>query len=254
MIEAAALERVVNFARAVGGDDDDRRLGRRHDADLRNRHLEVGQDLEQIGFEGLVGAVDLVDQQHRGPVDARLERLQERALDEIALREDVVLDAILVMLAGGLGEPDRHHLRGIVPFIDRARDVEALVALQADQLSAERGGENLGDLGLADAGFAFEEQRAPKPQAQEKNRRQRAVADVGSCSRATPEFRRSRPEGPAFARTRKTPRQRMRRRTLRKRGAAGSSPASTIVGSSFLSRLQAAATARFAITPMRCAR
>ena len=91
-----------------------------------------------------------------------------------------MLDAILVMLAGGLGQPDRHHLRGIVPFVDRARDVEALVTLQADQLSAERGGENLGDLGLADAGLALEEQRPTKPQAQEKNRRQRAVADVGS--------------------------------------------------------------------------
>ncbi len=77
MIETTALERVVNFARAVGGDDDDRRFGRRHDADLRNRHLEVGQDLEQISFEGLIGAVDLIDQQHRRPVDAGLQRLQE---------------------------------------------------------------------------------------------------------------------------------------------------------------------------------
>ena len=70
-----------------------------------------------------------------------------------------MLDAILVVLAGGLGEPDRHHLRRIVPLVDRARDIEAFVALQADQLSIERGGENLGDLGLADARLAFEKQR-----------------------------------------------------------------------------------------------
>ena len=90
-----------------------------------------------------------------------------------------MLDALLVVLARGLGEPDRHHLRGIVPFVDRGRDVEALVALQADQLAPERRGEHLGDLGLADARLAFEKQRPAEAQAQEHDRRQRAVGDVG---------------------------------------------------------------------------
>ena len=35
--------------------------------------------------------------------------------------------------------------------------VEPFVALQPDQLGAVHGGERLGDLGLADAGFAFEQ-------------------------------------------------------------------------------------------------
>ena len=91
------------------------------DADFRDGHLEVGQDFEQKGLERLVGAVDLVDQQHRRAADARLQRLQQRPLDQIALGKDVVLDAVLVVLAGGLGEADRHHLRGIVPFVDRGR-------------------------------------------------------------------------------------------------------------------------------------
>ena len=89
-----------------------------------------------------------------------------------------MLDAVLVVLAGGLGEPDRHHLRGIVPLVDRGGDVETLVALQADQLAAERGGEHLGDLGLADARLAFEQQRPAEPQAQEHDRRQRALGDI----------------------------------------------------------------------------
>ena len=97
-----------------------------------------------------------------------------------------MLDAILVVLAGGLGEPDRHHLRGIVPFIDRARDIEAFVALQADQLSAERGGEHLRDLRLADARLAFEKQRPPEAQAQEDDGRQRAVADIRGAAAAAP--------------------------------------------------------------------
>ena len=41
-----------------------RRVGA-HRAELGNRQLEVRQQLQQIGLEGLVGAVDLVDQQHR---------------------------------------------------------------------------------------------------------------------------------------------------------------------------------------------
>src|SRR5436190_2245880 len=79
VIEAAALQRVVDLARAVARDDDDRRrLGRGLDgAKLGDRQLVLGQDLEQERVERLVGAIELVDQEHRR---ARLrQRLQQRA-------------------------------------------------------------------------------------------------------------------------------------------------------------------------------
>ena len=41
------------------------RLAALHGAELGDRQLEVRQQLEQVGLERLVGAVDLVDQQHR---------------------------------------------------------------------------------------------------------------------------------------------------------------------------------------------
>ena len=82
MIETAALERVVDFARAVRGDHDDRRMLRLDGAELGDRDLEVGQHFEQERFERLVGAVELVDQQHRRAGGIGLERLQQRALDE----------------------------------------------------------------------------------------------------------------------------------------------------------------------------
>ena len=41
---------------------------------------------------------------------------------------------------------------------------------------AEAGGEDLGELRLADAGLAFEEQRAPELEREEDGRRERAVA------------------------------------------------------------------------------
>ena len=65
VVEAAALQRVVDLAGAVGGDDDDRRLGGLDRAEFGDRHLEVGQDFQQERLEGLVGAVEFVDQEDR---------------------------------------------------------------------------------------------------------------------------------------------------------------------------------------------
>ena len=84
----------------------------------------------------------------------------------------------LVALAFRFGEADGDHLRAVIPLIDRGGDVEPLVALQADQLAAERLRQHLGDLGLADAGLAFEEDRPAHAQREIQHRRQRAVGDI----------------------------------------------------------------------------
>ena len=193
VIEAAALERVVDFAGAVGGDDDDRRMLGLDRAELGDGDLEVGQHFEQERLERLVAAVELVDQQHRRAGGIRLERLQQRPLDQEALGEHVVLDALAVVLALRLGGADRDHLRGVVPLVDRGRDVEALVALQPDQPAAERLRQHLGDLGLADAGLAFEEDRPAHLQRQEQHGRERAVGEIVGRRRAASAWRRSRP-------------------------------------------------------------
>ena len=65
----------------------DHRLDR---AEFRNRDLEVRQQFEQKRLEFLVGAIDLVNQQHR-----RLrapDRRQQRALEQILFGEDLLLD------------------------------------------------------------------------------------------------------------------------------------------------------------------
>jgi hypothetical protein len=67
VVEAAPLEGVVDLAGAVGGEHHHRRRRRADGADLGDGDLEVGQHLEQEGLELLVGAVQLVDQQHRRP-------------------------------------------------------------------------------------------------------------------------------------------------------------------------------------------
>ena len=165
VIEAAPLQRVVDLARAVGGDDDDRRLFGLDGAELRHRHLEVGQDLQQERLEGLVGAVELVDQEHGRGARLAGQRFQHRPADQVFFGEDVALHVGAVDVAGRFLHADLDHLRGVVPLVDRRRDVETFIALQPDQPAAERARQHLGDLGLADARLAFEEQRPAHAQA-----------------------------------------------------------------------------------------
>ena len=181
VVEAAPLERVVDLAGPVRGQDDPRRRLGPDRADLRDRDLEVGQDLEQIRLELLVGPVDLVDEQDgRDPV-GRLERLEERPADQEVLAEDVVRRRVL-RLAARLEQPDLEHLARVVPLVDGRVDVEPLVALEPDQAGAERCGQDLRQLGLADPGLALEQQRATELQGEEDGRR-RAIGP--RCSRGS---------------------------------------------------------------------
>ena len=90
VVQAAPLQCVVDLARPVGCEDHARRPLGLDRADLGDRDLEVGQDLEQVRLELLVRAVDLVDQQDRRDTVIGLERLEERPADEELRAEDVV--------------------------------------------------------------------------------------------------------------------------------------------------------------------
>ena len=59
---------------------------RADDAEFGNRDLKVREQLEQEGLEFLVGAVDLVDQQHRRRLTP--DGGEQRPLEQIVLRED----------------------------------------------------------------------------------------------------------------------------------------------------------------------
>ena len=156
---------------------DPRRRVRLDRADLGDRDLEVGQDLEQVGLELLVGPVDLVDEQDRRDAVRRLERLEQRPADEEIGPEDVVGGRVLG-LATSLQQPDLEHLARVVPLVDGRVDVQPLVALEPDQLRAQRGRQDLGELGLADPGLALEQQRTAQLQREEDGRRERSVGDV----------------------------------------------------------------------------
>ena len=76
LIQAPPFDRVVNLARAIRRDHDDRRHLGRDRAQFRNRDLILGEHLEQVRLERRVGAIELVDQQHRRDAVGRRDRLQ----------------------------------------------------------------------------------------------------------------------------------------------------------------------------------
>ena len=169
--EAAALERVVELARPVRREHDGGTALRPHRADLGDRDLEVREHLEEEGLELVVGPVDLVDQEHDRLL--ALDRLEERTPDQVLRPEELLLgDGAL------LGRPDVQELARVVPLVDRVGDVEPLVALEPDQPRAERRGERLRGLRLADARLALEQHRLLQPAREEERRREPTVGQV----------------------------------------------------------------------------
>ena len=81
---------------------------------------------------------------------------------------------------GRLGDPDRHELAGMVPFIGGGRQVEPVIALQPHQPAVQPARQHLGDLGLAGARLALQEQRPPHRQRQMHGGGQRQVGDIAA--------------------------------------------------------------------------
>jgi hypothetical protein len=162
-MQAATLECVGHLAGVVAGQDDHRQMPRRQRPELGDAHLEVREDLEQERLELGVGLVDLVDQEHGG-LGRRDGFQQGPRQQETVAEEDVVLggdpvdglgqragaaDDLADLVLQDLGVQE---LLRVLPLVERLRLVEALVALEADQLAAERRGQDLGELRLPDAG------------------------------------------------------------------------------------------------------
>src|SRR5439155_17737758 len=135
---------------------DERHLRGRDGAELGDRHLIVGEDLEQQSLGLHLDAVDLVDEQHDGIVGP--DGLEQRAGEEELLGEDVLFHLRpgrpIVLAALDL---DAQKLLLVVPLVEGLRLVEPLVALQAAQPAVGAPRHGLGQLGLARAGRALDQ-------------------------------------------------------------------------------------------------
>ena len=142
-------------------------------AELGDRHLLLGENLEEERFELRIGAIDLVDEKHDRLVAG--ERLQNGTRDEKAHAEERIARPRECQPVACFGECARaggvcgdalaeklrvEHLLGVVPLVKRFGLVEAFVALQANELSPERIGQRARQIGLADSGGALEQERA----------------------------------------------------------------------------------------------
>jgi hypothetical protein len=103
-----------------------------------------------------------------GPVG--VDRVEQRAADEELGAEELLL-VHRALLRGA----DVQELAGVVPLVDGVRDVQALVALQADQAGARGPRERLGGLRLAHAGLALQEERLLDRQGEEEGRGEPAL-------------------------------------------------------------------------------
>ncbi len=144
-------------------------------AELGNRDLEIRQQLEQERLELVIGAIDLVDQQHWRGFTA--DGGEQRPLEEIFFREDLVLNRIGIRAMMRL---DRQQLPLVIPFVQRGGLVQPLIALQADQLGPMHAGERLGDLGLANPRLTFQQQRALEHLHERDRGRKLGVGDVAA--------------------------------------------------------------------------
>src|SRR3982751_135 len=146
-VETASSKRFRQLARAVGGQHHHWLVRRPDRADLRNRHLEVRENLEEEGLEFLVAPIDLVDEQDRRFACVG-DRLEQWTLEQEWLAEDRRLLLGDRAIASFL-ELDAKELLGIVPLVEGCRGVEPFVALEPDEIRVERASQRLRDVGLA---------------------------------------------------------------------------------------------------------
>src|SRR5262245_9617164 len=87
-------------------------------------------------------------------------------------------DGRAIEIACRFDHPDLEQLPRVVPFVHGLADVETLIALQTDQRSIDRRGEDLRHFRLADACFPLEKQRPLQPECEIDGDGQGPLRDV----------------------------------------------------------------------------
>ena len=169
VVEAAALQRVVELAAAVGGEHDDRAAaavkvpssGTVTEPSPRNSNSSASNSSSARSISSM---------RSTGALRALVaDAAQDRPLVQELLGEQVGLGQPVV---AGLREADGEDLALVVPLVERLGRGEALVALEPDERRAERAGHRVRRRGLADPGLTLEEERTAERQREvERGRR-----------------------------------------------------------------------------------
>src|SRR5262249_25289403 len=89
VVQAAAAQRIVDIAGAVGGEDDEGWVGGADGAQLGDSDGVVAEQLEQIRLKLGIGTVQLVNEQDRGMVLGGVYGLQQGTAYQELRREDI---------------------------------------------------------------------------------------------------------------------------------------------------------------------
>src|SRR5690606_4443615 len=121
------------------------------------------------------------------------DRCQQWPGEEELVGEDVVADRgpaavsgwVLLPLGGVMTElplgGDPQQLLRVVPLIEGAGLVDALVALEPDEPGTSGPRDGLGELGLADSRRALDEERLAEPLGEEDGRGDGVAGEVAGC-------------------------------------------------------------------------
>ena len=106
---------------------------------------------------------------------------QQRTAHEETLTEELFLEFVGTgsgRRAGGFGSPKVQQLRCVVPLVQRLVCIDALVALEADQLGTGHRRQHLRDLGFAHTRFTLEQQWALERGSEEDRRGQPTIGEI----------------------------------------------------------------------------
>ena len=93
------------------------------------------------------------------PITGNLQVDWQRTLDEEGIAIELAMRVLAIERVGGIQNAQLEKLARVVPLVQRVADVEAFIALEANQIGAERGRRCAGKRGFADAGLALQIQR-----------------------------------------------------------------------------------------------
>jgi hypothetical protein len=105
-----------------------------------------------------------------------LQGLQQGPADQVGIGVDLTLE--IARLTPTFSRTHVKQLRRVIPFVEGFALLQAVIALQPNETALQGGRQGFGQLGLAHAGLALEQQGPAQAQRQEHGRGQPTISKI----------------------------------------------------------------------------